>query len=176
MSRPSARCTAPITCASEGSALVAAVTASASFIQASKPFLRRSASRRPAPCSCRDWRRVPPGPTRASATSGRARCLAASKTCVLRPMIVLSGFLNSAQEPVVKSCSRVPTASTTSASSHERVGGGGAGDADRAHVQRMGEGQRGFAALGLDDRNAMALGKARERRRRLPNRARRRRR
>ena len=37
MSRPSARCTAPITCASEGSALVAAVTASASFIQAVKP-------------------------------------------------------------------------------------------------------------------------------------------
>ncbi|MNT86913.1 hypothetical protein D3C72_2272610 [compost metagenome] len=32
-------------------------------------------------------------------------------------MILRLSFLNSAQEPVVKSCSRVPTASTTSASS-----------------------------------------------------------
>ena len=120
---PCARCTAPITCASEGSAaLVDAVTL---------------AGRRPAIRSCRLGRIVGPGrrrlpaaraprrvrfePLGASATSGSARCLPASKGCTLRPMIVLPAFLNSAQEPVVKSCSRVPTASTTSASSASRL-------------------------------------------------------
>ena len=35
-------------------------------------------------------------------------------------MMVLPAFWNSAHEPVVKSCSRVPTARMTSASSHSR--------------------------------------------------------
>src|SRR5262249_1073582 len=60
-------------------------------------------------------------PSAASATSGSAQCLPASKACALRPMMVRPAFLNSAQEPVVKSCSLVPTASTTSASSASRL-------------------------------------------------------
>ncbi|MNL46521.1 hypothetical protein D3C87_1692420 [compost metagenome] len=48
-------------------------------------------------------------------------CLAASNTCTFNPMILRSSFLNKAQDPVVKSCSRVPTASTTSASSARRL-------------------------------------------------------
>jgi len=40
------------------------------------------------------------------------------------------GFWNTVQEPVLKSCSRVPTASTTSASAARRIGRGGADDAE----------------------------------------------
>ena len=56
----------------------------------------------------RPWRRH---------TSGSALCLDASNVWTFSPMMRRSGFLNSAHEPVVKSCRRVPTASTTSASS-----------------------------------------------------------
>jgi hypothetical protein len=54
----------------------------------------------------------------------------------------LSAFWNSAQEPVVKSCNRVPTASSRSASSLNGVGGTRAGDTHRTHVQFIEEGQR----------------------------------
>ncbi|ESY00626.1 hypothetical protein X753_28655 [Mesorhizobium sp. LNJC399B00] len=118
---PSARCTAPITCASDGkAALVDAVTLEASACQAFLPWVALSvhvagAFQFPsaAPSSA--------SPSAASATSGSARCLPASKGCTLRPMMVLPEFLNSAHEPVVKSCRRVPIASTTSASSASRL-------------------------------------------------------
>ena len=90
------------------------------------------------------------GDQRQRAVLGRRR-----SGCTLRPMMRRSGFLNSAHEPVVKSCSRVPTASTTSASSRQRVGGGRAGDADGAEVERMIVRQARLAGLRLADRNAV---------------------
>ena len=68
-----------------------------------------------------------------------------------------SGFSNSAHEPVVKSCSRVPTREHQVGLVGERVGGGGAGDADRAHAERMVVGSAALAGLRLGDRNAGAL-------------------
>ena len=47
--------------------------------------------------------------------TARARCLWASQPAVLTDTNRTSGSSKSAQEPVVKSCSLVPTASTTSA-------------------------------------------------------------
>ncbi len=45
----------------------------------------------------------------------------------------------------------------------ERVGGGAAGDADRADRLRMVAGERALAGLGLGDRDAVALGEIGER-------------
>ena len=53
--------------------------------------------------------------SRASPTTAIARCFTASKRAALIEMKRASG-LNAVQEPVVKSCSRVPTARITSAS------------------------------------------------------------
>jgi hypothetical protein len=53
--------------------------------------------------------------TLASPMTGFARCLWASQPAVLTDTNRTSGSSKSAQEPVVKSCSLVPTASTTSA-------------------------------------------------------------
>ena len=55
--------------------------------------------------------------TRASAMTDVACCLVASQRAVLIVTILRLGSLNSAQDPVVKSWSLVPTAMTTSASS-----------------------------------------------------------
>ena len=56
----------------------------------------------------------------------------------------------------------------------ERVRGARAGDADRAHVERMIVRQRAFSGLRLGDRNAVALRKSGERARSPRNSARRR--
>ena len=93
-------------------------------------------------------------------------CLPASKGCTLRLTIRRAARANSAREPVVKSCSRVPTASTSRPRAASALAALRAGDADRAHVQRMVPGQRALAGLGLRDRDAVALGESRQRRRR----------
>ena len=176
-SLPIARCTAPITCASDGSAaLVGPVTLAASPCQSVLPLLALlgpGGRRLPALQRGSKFDKPLRARRRPAAAPGACRH---RKAGMFRPMMVLSVFLNSAQEPVVKSWSRVPTASTTSASSRQPVGGGGAGDADRRHVERMPVRQRRFAALGLADRNAGRLDELRRVLRRPANRGRRRRR
>ena len=54
---------------------------------------------------------------RASPMTAQSDHLAASQRFVLIKMNVASGYSNTDHEPVVKSCSRVPTATITSASS-----------------------------------------------------------
>ncbi len=112
---PATRLTDPSTCASVGRPLPglvarstvrfhAAARRAARSVQACGAFQRASAASR----SSR--------PLRASATSGTAPCLAASKAPTLSWTRVRRGLANAAREPVVKSASRVPMASTTSAS------------------------------------------------------------
>ncbi len=121
-SLPNTRCTAPITCASEASsALVAEPSPRRPAPPCRFARLRRAAPTRQAPPSPTGRLRVRRARLCASATSGKAPCLPASKACVFSPIMLTSGFLNSAQEPVVKSCRRVPTASTRSAASASRL-------------------------------------------------------
>ena len=71
------------------------------------------------------------------ATSGSARCFAASKRAALSPISVRSSLPKTVHEPVVKSCSRVPTAQHDIGVGGEPVGVVAAGDADRADVARV---------------------------------------
>ena len=87
-----------------------------------------------------------------------------------------SGFLNSAQEPVVKSCRRVPTASTTSASSASALAAAVPVTPTAPMIERMVVRQARLAGLRLADRNAVLLGEIRQRLVGARNRARRRRR
>ncbi|CAJ3880645.1 Uncharacterised protein [Burkholderia pseudomallei] len=110
------RCTAPITSASYGSArarggaCVTAATASRhAFARACARAVHAASARQPS-------RRAPSASSasRASACTIVARCLSASNAFALMPMT--RARANSVFEPVVKSCSRVPTAITQSAS------------------------------------------------------------
>ena len=116
-------------------------------------------------------------PARASATSGRARCLPASKTCVLSPMIVLPSVLE--QRPRAGGEILQPRADRQH---HvglfgEQVGGRRAGDADRSPCSADGRAagatcRPGFRTTGMPcaSANFASVGG------RLRNRARRRRR
>ena len=67
----------------------------------------------------------------------------------------------------MKSCSRVPTPTIDVGLRGDGVGGGRAGDADRAEVERVVPGHRGLAGLGLADRDVVLLGEGLERAGRL---------
>ena len=91
-------------------------------------------------------------PTRASQTSGSARCLAASKGWMLRPTMRRSGIVE--QRPRAGGEILQPRADGEDDVGllGQRVGGRGAGDADRADGERVAGGNRGLAGLGLGDR------------------------
>ena len=79
-------------------------------------------------------------------------------------MSLTSGAWKTVQEPVVKSCSRVPMASTTSASAASALAEDGADDADRADIHGMLMAQHPAAGDGLGHRDAV-LGSAKAARR-----------
>ena len=157
-----ARCTAPITCASDGQR----------HWSAPSPW-RRPASRpcppaalvgpgAPAPSSRPARRRAVRSPTFASATSGSARCLPASKGCTLRPMMLLARILEQRPRAGGEILQARADGQHDIGLLGQRVGGRGAGDADRAHVERMIVRQRRFAGLRLARPECRRLGEFRQ--------------
>ena len=105
-----------ITAAYEGSPLAGRATASSS-VSFQAAYSRAACSRHSA--GARQSARAPSSswrPRRASATSGTARCFATSWRAAFSAISRSRSSPKTLQEPVVKSCNRVPTAQTTSAS------------------------------------------------------------
>ena len=157
------RCTAPITCASDGSAaFVAAVAAAASSRQRAFSAAARSAQPRGArrPPSAAESRS---SPTLASQTSGSAPCLLGIEALHVeaddRRLRVAEQRPGAGGEILQPRADREHDVGL----GRERVRGARAGDADRAHVERMIVRQRALAGLRLGDRNAVRLGEAPQR-------------
>ena len=155
-----------MTCASDGSELVGSVTALADFSQSAFAFFAVATQ------AAGDFQ--PPSrassassPALASATSGSALCLPASKSLSVQPDDLDAVRLE--QRPGAGGEVLQPRADRQH---HvrllgEQVGGRRAGDADRAHVERMHVRQARLAGLRLHDRHAVFLGEGLQRRRRL---------
>ena len=91
---------------------------------------------------------------RPSPTTGNARCLTASNGCTLTAMNRRSGFLNNAQEPVMKSANRVPTPTITSACAARAFAPPVLVTPTAPMSQRMIDRRRRFSRLRLANRNS----------------------
>ena len=155
------RCTAPITCASVGSALVSFAGAAVTFATAACQSVRdlaSAAAKRSSPSAASIRSSVDPGVADDAERAVLQRVVAVD---VDRDELAL-GLAKTVQEPVVKSWKRVPTPITRSAACAGLVAAGRAGDAGRAEVHRVLPSGRALAGLGLDERDVAALGEVRE--------------
>ena len=160
-SRPARRLTAPTTCAYVGTSPAAhspvrSATNDRNAVASSRARALQAASTRQPSSACASSARH----SRASPTSGCERCFVASNRAAFRATIRVPSP-NTVHEPVVKSCRRVPTARTTSASATIAVGVVASRDADRPDPARVVGRQAGLARHRLDDRQLVPLDEAR---------------